>query len=74
MEMKKILANAATVILLATGTAAFLFLLGEEAPDAHLSFAEFALLKGGAFAVLGAVILAARWLYRRGLLPKWFTE
>ena len=74
MEMKKILTNTAAVILLATGAAALLFVMGDEAPDAHLSFGEFALLKTGALAVLAAVIFAARGLYRRGLLPKWLTE
>lgn len=72
--MKKIVTHTITILLLLIGAIAFLFLIGDEAPDAYLSLWEFFILKTGAFAVLAVVVLVAKNLYKHGLLADWLTE
>lgn len=71
---KTILTSAAAVALFVIGLAAFLLLIGDEAPDAPMSVGEFILVKGAAMAVLVAVALIAKKMFEHGLLPEWITE
>lgn len=71
---KTILTSAAAVALFVIGLAAFLLLIGDEAPDAPMSIGEFILVKGAAMAVLVAVALIAKKMFKHGLLPEWITE
>lgn len=71
---KTILTSAAAVALFVIGLAAFLLLIGDEAPDAPMSIGEFILVKGAAMAVLVAVALIAKKMFEHGLLPEWMTE
>lgn len=73
-QFKTILTSAAAVALFVIGLAAFLLLIGDEAPDAPMSVGEFILVKGAAMAVLVAVALIAKKMFERGLLPEWITE
>ena len=73
-QIKTILTSAAAVALFVIGLAAFLLLIGDEAPDAPMSIGEFILVKGAAMAVLVAVALIAKKMFERGLLPEWMTE
>lgn len=73
-QIKTILTSAAAVALFVIGLAAFLLLIGDEAPDAPMSVGEFILVKGAAMAVLVAVALIAKKMFERGLLPEWITE
>ena len=73
-QIKTILTSAAAVALFVIGLAAFLLLIGDEAPDAPMSIGEFILVKGAAMAVLVAVALIAKKMFEHGLLPEWITE
>lgn len=73
-QIKTILTSAAAVALFVIGLAAFLLLIGDEAPDAPMSIGEFILVKGAAMAVLVAVAIIAKKMFERGLLPEWITE
>lgn len=73
-QIKTILTSATAVALFVIGLAAFLLLIGDEAPDAPMSIGEFILVKGAAMAVLVAVALIARKMFEHGLLPEWITE
>lgn len=73
-QIKTILTSAAAVALFVIGLAAFLLLIGDEAPDAPMSIGEFILVKGAAMAVLVAVALIAKKMFEHGLLPEWMTE
>lgn len=73
-QIKTILTSAAAVALFVIGLAAFLVLIGDEAPDAPMSIGEFILVKGAAMAVLVAVALIAKKMFEHGLLPEWITE
>lgn len=73
-QIKTILTSAAAVALFVIGLAAFLLLIGDEAPDAPMSVGEFILVKGAAMAVLVAVALIAKKMFEHGLLPEWITE
>ena len=73
-QIKTILTSATAVALFVIGLAAFLVLIGDEAPDAPMSIGEFILVKGAAMAVLVAVALIAKKMFEHGLLPEWITE
>lgn len=73
-QIKTILTSATAVALFVIGLAAFLLLIGDEAPDAPMSVGEFILVKGAAMAVLVAVALIAKKMFEHGLLPEWITE
>lgn len=73
-QIKTILTSATAVALFVIGLAAFLLLIGDEAPDAPMSIGEFILIKGAAMAVLVAVALIAKKMFEHGLLPEWITE
>lgn len=73
-QIKTILTSSAAVALFVIGLAAFLLLIGDEAPDAPMSIGEFILVKGAAMAVLVAVALIAKKMFEHGLLPEWITE
>lgn len=73
-QIKTILTSAAAVALFVIGLAAFLLLIGDEAPDAPMSVGEFILVKGAAMAVLVAVALIAKKMFEHRLLPEWITE
>lgn len=73
-QIKTILTSATAVALFVIGLAAFLLLIGDEAPDAPMSIGEFILVKGAAMAVLVAVALIAKKMFEHGLLPEWITE
>ena len=73
-QIKTILTSAAAVALFVIGLAAFLLLIGDEAPDAPMSIGEFILVKGAAMAVLVAVALITKKMFEHGLLPEWITE
>ena len=64
-QIKTILTSAAAVALFVIGLAAFLLLIGDEAPDAPMSVGEFILVKGAAMAVLVAVALIAKKMFER---------
>lgn len=73
-QIKTILTSATAVALFVIGLAAFLVLIGDEAPDAPMSIGEFILVKSAAMAVLVAVALIAKKMFEHGLLPEWITE
>lgn len=73
-QIKTILTSATAVALFVIGLAAFLLLIGDEAPDAPMSIGEFILVKSAAMAVLVAVALIAKKMFEHGLLPEWITE
>lgn len=73
-QIKTILTSATAVALFVIGLAAFLLLIGDEAPDAPMSIGEFILVKGAAMAVLAVVWFIVKIMFERGLLPKWITE
>ncbi len=73
-QIKTILTSATAVALFVIGLAAFLVLIGDEAPDAPMSIGEFILVKGAAMAVLVAVALITKKMFEHGLLPEWITE
>lgn len=73
-QIKTILTSATAVALFVIGLAAFLLLIGDEAPDAPMSIGEFILVKGAAMAVLAVVGFIVKIMFERGLLPKWITE
>lgn len=68
--MKKIIQWGIMGVLSLWGVISFMFLAGEETPEAHLTIGDFILIKAVAITSFAGCILCGKWLYKRGLLPK----
>lgn len=70
MKTWKVIGQWALFCLLSVvGFVAFVFVIGEDNPEAPMSFMQFLFMKAGAFAVLFALVYLGKACAKRGWLP-----